>query len=244
MTSSEVISLPVKIIPTRIYLGSYVTALDPDMLKYTVNTLIVILVNIIAIPLSASLCAFGFARVKFKGRDIWFAISLATIMLPSIVLQIPLYTIYVKIGWLNTLAPLTVPSFFGGGALNIFLIRQFMKGLPFEIDNAAKIDGANLFQIYYKIILPLCKPILMFVAVNTFLGVWNDFMNPLIYLKNPQCYTLAVGIYNKFMTVMSLQSLPNIEMATGVLLLLPCLVIFSAFQKVLIDGVTFTGLKG
>jgi multiple sugar transport system permease protein len=244
MTDAEVLALPVKIFPTRINFDSYVKSLDPSFLIYTKNTLIVIVFNVIAVPLASALCAFGFSKIAFKGREVMFSIVIATLMLPAIVVQIPLYVIYYKLHWINTLLPLTIPSMFGGGAINIFLIRQFMRGVPKDLENAAKIDGANVFQVFAKILLPLCSPVIIYVGIATFLGNWNDFMGPLLYLYNEEHYTLAIGIYNKFMGSGNGEYLANLEMATGMLLLIPPLILFIFFQKQLIQGVATTGLKG
>ena len=191
MGDKESYSLPVRFFPSSFTLTAYKAVLDVTLLQYFKNTLFVIVFNAIAVPLSASLCAYGFTRVKFQGSEFVFAIVLATIMLPSIVIQIPLYVIFNSFGWIGTLYPLTIPNIFGGGAVNIFLIRQFMRGIPKDIENSAKIDGANSWTIYWRIILPLCMPIITFIIVNTFLGTWNDFMGPLIYLAGkPENYTL------------------------------------------------------
>ena len=245
MTNEESYSLPVRFFPSEWSTIAYKTVLDATLLKYFKNTLFVIVFNGIAVPLSAALCAYGFTRVKFQGSEILFAIVLATIMLPAIVIQIPLYVIFNSFGWIGTLYPLTIPNILGGGAMNIFLIRQFMRGIPKDIENSAKIDGANSWTIFWKIIFPLCMPIITYIIVNTFLGTWNDFMGPLIYLAgNPDNYTLAIGIYYKFMGGLSRSNYPNQQMAIGVLMVIPPSIIFFVFQKQLIEGVTFGGLKG
>ena len=164
-------------------------------------------------------------------------------MLPSIVTQIPLYVIYSKIQWLGTLLPLIVPCIFGGGVLNVFLIRQYMRGIPDSIMEAATIDGANWFQFYWRFMIPLSRPVIVLVAVQTFMTVWSDFMGPLIYLNNEKQYTLAVGIYNKFMSDSGGEFLPNLRMAIGVLMVIPPSILFLFFQKELIEGVALSGMK-
>ncbi len=151
--------------------------------------------------LASSLCAYGFARIKFPGRDFWFIMVLASLMLPGAVTLIPLYIMYNKIGWLDTFLPLTVPAFFGGGAFNIFLLRQFFTTIPVELEEAAVLDGANRFRIWWQIMLPLCKPALATVAVFTFQGVWNDFYGPLIFLTNPQKYTLQFYTLSSYFAI-------------------------------------------
>ncbi|MBQ9481885.1 MAG: carbohydrate ABC transporter permease [Clostridia bacterium] len=245
MTNEESYSLPVRFFPSAWSIVSYKTVMDVTLLNYFKNTFFVIVFNVIAVPLSASLCAYGFARVKFQGSEVLFGVVLATIMLPAIVIQIPLYVIFNSLNWIGTLYPLTIPNIFGGGAVNIFLVRQFMRGVPKEIENSAKIDGASTWRIFWNILLPLCMPILTYIIVNTFLGIWNDFMGPLIYLAGkPENYTLAIGIYYKFMGGLSKQNFPNQQMAIGVLMVIPPSVIFFVFQRQLIEGVTFGGLKG
>ena len=245
MGDKESYSLPVRFFPSSFTLTAYKAVLDVTLLQYFKNTLFVIVFNAIAVPLSASLCAYGFTRVKFQGSEFVFAIVLATIMLPSIVIQVPLYVIFNSFGWIGTLYPLTIPNIFGGGAVNIFLIRQFMRGIPKDIENSAKIDGANSWTIYWRIILPLCMPIITFIIVNTFLGTWNDFMGPLIYLAGkPENDTRAIGIYSKFMGGLAMKNYPNQQMAVGVLMVIPPSIIFFIFQRQLIEGVTFGGLKG
>jgi len=174
-----------------------------------------------------------------------FGIVLATMMLPAIAIQIPLYIIFNMFGWIGTLLPLSLPNILGGGAINIFLLRQFMKGIPADLTNAAKIDGASAFRIYAAIVMPLCWPVVGYIMVSTFIGVWNDFMGPLIYLQgNKAAYTLAVGIYYKFMGTLSKSNYPNQQMAVGVLMCLPPAILFFLFQKQLVEGVVMTGLKG
>ena len=244
MTDADSIAMPAKFISDTLYLGSYRKVFGADIMRYFRNTMIVIGVNVVAVPFTALLCAYGFSKIEFKGRGALFAVVLSTIMMPAVVVQIPLYVIYVKLGWIGTLYPLTIPAFFGGGAINIFLLRQFMKGIPNELTEAARIDGASSFRSLMVIILPLCLPILLFIMVNTFLGVWNDFMTPLIYLRTEEkWYTLAVGIYNKYVVALGSARSPNDQMAAGVLMFVPVAVIFFIFQKQLINGVTFSGLK-
>lgn len=243
MTDGEVSSLPVKIFPTKISFNAYLTALDASLLKYTGNTLIVVVTNCILTPIAASFVGYGFAKLKFWGKEFWFFVALCTTMLPSIVTQIPLYVIYSKIQWLGTLLPLIVPCIFGGGVLNVFLIRQYMRGIPDSIMEAATIDGANWFQFYWRFMIPLSRPVIVLVAVQTFMTVWSDFMGPLIYLNNEKQYTLAVGIYNKFMSDSGGEFLPNLRMAIGVLMVIPPSILFLFFQKELIEGVALSGMK-
>ncbi|WP_251547083.1 carbohydrate ABC transporter permease [Pumilibacter intestinalis] len=217
-------------------------AFDLSFVRYLKNTVIVVAVNIIAVPLSCSLCAYGFAKMKFPGRKFCFAFMLSTMMLPFVVTQIPMFVIYVKLGWVNSLLPLTVPAFFGGGALNIFLMRQFMRGIPKEMSESARIDGANHLLIYLRIVLPLCKPIIALIMVQTFMGVWNDFLGPLLYIREEAYMTLPLGVFNKYNG--NTQFLGNTQMAAGLLMMIPCAILFFAFQKQLIEGIMIGGVKG
>ena len=144
--------------------------------------------------LTSSLCAYGFARLRFPGRNLWFGLVLASIMLPPQVTLIPLYVLFQQLGWLDTFLPLIVPAWFGGGALNIFLMRQFFLQIPVELDEAAIIDGASHFTIWWRIYMPLSRPVLVTVALLSTLAIWNDFFGPLIYLTTPDNYTLALGL--------------------------------------------------
>lgn len=245
MSNAESYSLPVRFFPSEFTGVAYRSVLDASLTRYFLNTLLVVGFNVIAVPLSASLCAYGFARVKFQGSNKLFGIVLATMMLPSVVVQIPLYVIFNMLGWIGTLLPIMIPNIFGGGAVNIFLIMQFMRGIPKEIENAAKIDGANVMSIYFRLIMPLCMPIILYIMVTTFLSVWNDFMGPLIYLQgNPDWYTLAIGVYYKFMGGLSQRNYPNQQMAVGVLMVIPPSILFLIFQNQLIEGVTMGSVKG
>lgn len=244
MTDAEVLGFPT-FFPEGLYLGAYARVFNLKMLYWFGNTMLIIVLNMIGGPISAAVCGYGFAKIKFKGRSAWFAIMLSTIMLPGISMQIPLYILYTKIGWIGSLAPLIVPAFFGGGAMNIFLMRQFMRGVPNDISEAAILDGASSFRVMLCIMFPLCKPIIVYMMVGAFLGIWNDFSNALIYLSGDErLYTLSLGLYMNFKASLSTDNLPNVQMATGVLMLIPCLVIFLIFQKQLVNGIVMSAIKG
>src|SRR5215831_18766449 len=134
------------------------------------------------------------SRLRFRGRDFWFGIVVATILLPNVVLLVPQFIIFSRLGWVDTFLPLVVPLFFGGGAFNIFLLRQFFRTIPEELADAARIDGCSEFGIYWRIMLPLSRPALITVGIFTFLNAWNDLLGPLLYLRNPNLYTVAVGL--------------------------------------------------
>jgi len=207
---------------------------------WTWNTIFITVTVTVSSIIASSLCAYGFARIKFPGRDIWFMMVLASIMLPGAVTLIPLYIIYSRIGWLGTFLPLIVPPFFGGGAFNIFLLRQFFTTIPLELEEAAILDGAGRFRIWWQIMLPLTKPALATVAVFTFQGVWNDFYGPLIFLTDPKTFTLALGI-SQFRQLYDIK-IP-LMMAMSFLMVIPTLIIFFFAQRLMIRGVVLTGIK-
>jgi len=190
---------------------------------------------------TSSLAAYSFARLRFPARDVIFVIVLATMMLPGWVTLIPVYIIFRNLKMINTLWPLIIPSFFGGGAFNIFLLRQFFMTLPFELDDAAKIDGCSNFRIYWNVLLPLCKPALGAIAVFQFVAHWNDFFGPLIYLHSAEKMTLAVGLY-RFKGPFSVEW--NYLMAATVMVAVAPIVVYFLAQRYFIEGVVMSGMKG
>lgn len=208
---------------------------------YLFNTIRIVLLNEIAILLSASFCGYGFARIRFPGRDFWFSIVLATLMVPYFVLMVPQFIMFSRLGWVDTILPLTFPFFFGGGAFNIFLFRQFFRSLPEELADAGRIDGCSEFGIYWRIMLPLCKPALATVAVFTFLNAWNDYIGPLLYLRSDYNFTVAIGLAT-FRSVMRTEW--NLLMAASTAMILPVIILFFFAQRYFIDGVVLSGLKG
>lgn len=205
------------------------------------NTILVTGLAVAGQIVSASLVAFGFARLRFPGRDLLFLVLLSTIMIPYHVTLIPTFVLFRLLGWLDTYAPLILPYWLGGGAFYVFLLRQFYMRLPLELDDAARIDGASTFGIYWRVILPQAKPALGVVAVFTFLSHWNDFFNPLIYLNTTEKYTLALGI-NLFRGYQTTQW--NLLMAASVMVTVPCILLYAFAQRYFIQGIVFTGLKG
>lgn len=211
------------------------------MLLFLRNTATITFFAVLGTLISASLVAFGFARLRFKFRDALFLILLGTVMIPSQVTLIPQYILFRELGWLDSFLPLTVPAFFGGGAFNVFLMRQFYMTLSLELDDAARIDGCSTFKIYRHIILPQSKPVLGVIAIFGFMGHWNEFFGPLIYLNSTDKYTLALGLnllkgfeYTAW----------NLLMAMSVMTALPCIVLYFLAQRYFIQGIVFTGIKG
>jgi multiple sugar transport system permease protein len=207
---------------------------------YTKNTLLICILNVVGTIFSCSMAAYAFSRVEWKGRNKFFAITLATMMIPFPILIVPLYTIFRSLGWIGTLNPLWVPSFFGS-AYNIFLIRQFFMTIPMDLSEAAEIDGCSHFRIYLQIILPLAKPALLVVALFTFMYNWNDFLGPLIYITDSHNFTLALGL-QAFQSRDGGTAI-NLLMAASTLMILPIIIMFFFMQKTFIEGISMTGIK-
>jgi len=238
---TEIFKVPIAWIPAVLKWDNFykATHVIPFFL-YLGNTLTIIAWSEIGSLVSNTLVAYGFAKIKWKGRNFLFIILLMTMMMPFQVVMIPLYLFFNKLRWIGTFLPLIVPTFFGNPFF-IFLLRQFFIGIPNELLDSARIDGASEFVIFSRIVLPLCKPALAMVAIFTFLFTWNDFIGPLVFLTNSKKYTLAIGIQQ----IMSVNDPRwNILMAAGVLMTLPVLIIFFLLQKYFIQGITFTGIKG
>jgi ABC-type glycerol-3-phosphate transport system permease component len=223
--------------------GNFLKAIQSiPFFLYLKNSLIVVVAVMAGTLISATTAAYAFAKLNWRGRDKWLVVLLASMMIPIQVILIPTYIMYAQIGWLGTRLPLIVPAFFGGGsAFYIFLLRQFFKGIPKELSESAIIDGANHFQIFIKIMLPLCKPAIITVALFTFMGTWNDYFGPLIFLSNPEHWTLALGL-RAFQQQFGGRF--DLMMAAAILIMLPTLVLFFFTQKSFIEGITFTGIKG
>lgn len=242
MDLSQIFSMPPEWIPRPFQwdnFGRALTALPFDV--FFRNTMIIVVSVLIGTVLTSSIAAYGFARIAWKGRDTVFAILMTSMMLPFAVTMIPSFLGWKLLGFYDTLYPLIVPSYFGGGMFNIFLIRQFYLTIPRDFDEAAFVDGASHFQIYSKIILPLSRSALIVVALFSFLGSWNDFMGPLIYLKSDKLFTLALGL-QMFQGTYTAQW--DLLMAASAMVVLPCVIVFLIGQRYFLEGITLTGLKG
>jgi ABC-type glycerol-3-phosphate transport system permease component len=235
---------PPQIIPDPIYLQNYVDlfALAP-MGLYLLNSLKVTVLTVIGTCLSSSLAAFAFARMRFRGRDVLFAILLTTMMLPYAVTVIPTFVIFRHLGWLDTHYPLFVPAYFGS-AYFVFLLRQNYRSIPQDLVDAAKIDGAGFFHIYWRIFIPLGMPILATVALFAFLGSWNDLFTPLIYLSTQTKMTVALGLTYLRGRAGTGTGRIGIIMAGSLLGVAPMLLLYSFGQKYFVQGLARTGLKG
>ena len=245
-TPQEMATFPPTWVPSVPQWNNYTTVLTtvPFML-WAYNSLFIVILSSAGTVLSASVVAYSFARFNYRGREIIFMITLGTLMLPAQVTLIPQFVLFHKLGWINTLYPLWVPHWFGGGAFAIFLLRQFIMSLPRDLDEAALIDGASYPRIFWQILLPLCKPVIATVAVISFIESWNDFVNPLIYLQLPEKFTLSVGL-NYFRTIPEIGGEPtqHLLMAASVMIIIPVIILFFATQRYFVQGIILSGLKG
>ncbi len=238
-------------IPDPVAWRNYADAFSYGMwVRWTVNTVILTVFSVISAVLATSLTAYAFARLRWPGRDVLFGFVLATMMLPGVVLLIPQFIIFAKLPafgfqdsrvWVNTFLPLIVPGFLGGSAFNIFLLRQFMKGIPMSLSESAKIDGASDFRILWSIVMPLSKPALATIAIFAFQGAWQDFMGPLIYLQSERLYNLQLGL-RQFDFAAGGAPAWNWLMAASLVVMLPVLTIFLSFQQYFIEGINITSL--
>jgi multiple sugar transport system permease protein len=237
------VRLPPQFLPTEFHFENYpkVFELIP-FARFFRNSLIVTSIAVFGELLSASFVAFGFARMRFPGRNFLFVLLLTTMMIPYPVTMIPSFILWVRgLNMVNTFGPLTLPAFFGP-AFSIFLLRQFFMTINTELDEAAKVDGANEFRIYWQIILPLAKPALATIAIFSFIANWNDFLTPLIYLSDSNLYTLALGI--NFLRNFRGGGELSYQMAATVMFVTPCIIIYFLSQRFVIEGIVTTGLKG
>jgi multiple sugar transport system permease protein len=209
--------------------------------RYLGNTLVVCLLNVIGTVCSSAMVAYAFSRLEWRGRDTLFGVLIVTMMIPFPVVMVPLYSMYRWLGWVGTLRPLWVGSFFAS-AFNVFLLRQFFRTIPRELSEAARIDGCGEFRIFWQIILPLCRPALVVVALFTFLGAWNDFLGPLIYLTDEKDFTLALGLA-AMKTSQSGATEWNYLMAASTLVILPVVTLFFIAQRSFVEGIALSGTK-
>jgi ABC-type glycerol-3-phosphate transport system permease component len=243
-SQTELDLIPPSLYPMSPQLQNYAEALlQPNRYfpLYFLNTTIYVLFGIAGRLLSNTLVAYGFARIPFKGRGFLFALVLSTMMVPTEVLLIPQFLLFKQIGWLDSLLPLIVPTFFGS-AFFIFLLRQFFLTIPRELDEAAVIDGASQFDIFWRIILPLSRPILITVFALSFVAFWNDFFGPLIYLNTRDKMVLAVAL--RLFIVPAMETPMHLLMAASVVSVLPVVIVFLFAQRAFVAGIVMTGMKG
>lgn len=244
----ETMRTPPTFIPSHVMWGNYADAFTYQskqlgyipFLVYGRNTLLIAILAVSGTVFSNALVAYAFARLRFPGRDLLFQLTLATMMIPFPVLMVPTFALFQKLHWIGTFRPLWIPAWFGS-AFNIFLLRQFLRTIPFELSEAAKIDGCTEWQIFSQIVMPLSKSALAVVALFMFLGTWNDFLGPLIYISNQNMFTLGLGLQ-------AFQSQNggtqwHLLMAASTIVVLPIIVLFFFTQKQFIQGIAVTGLK-
>lgn len=242
------------LLPASFNFGNYsnIFAIDSkvDILRSLFNSLTVMFFKTVGTVFSSFICAYALSRIKFFGRKFLFSFGMMTIMLPGIVTTISLYALYDKIHWTGTLYPLILPAWFGGGMMTIFLEMQFMKSVSNTMDEAALIDGANHLQIAFGIYLPLIIPVIIYIAITTAIGSWNDFMAPLTYITKGsyEKYTLPLAFYYKYQSTGGddpARTRPNEQAALGIFMMLPIFVLFSLFKDRMIKGISLEGgIKG
>lgn len=239
-TPQEIVATPTVWIPAVPQWKNYAEALSYfPFVRYLMNTLFLVTMNVLGTLFSSALVGYAFARLRWPGREVWFKILLATMMLPSTVTMVPQFILFKNFGWLNTYLPLIVPAF-TGSATNIFLLRQFFRTIPTSLSECAKLDGCSEFRIFAQVVLPLCTSALATVAIFSFMFTWNDFMGPLLYINDKMSYTLSYGL--RTFQIQS-DSKWHLTMAASVVVAIPSLVLFFCCQKYFIEGIALTGMK-
>lgn len=241
---NQIFSYPPVWIPNPPQWRNYVDAWNAlPFTQFLLNTLFITLLGVVGSVFTSALVGYGFARYYFRGKDFLFILLLSAMMLPNVVTLIPGFLIWRQFGLINTYDPLVMYALLGGGPFFIFLMRQFMSSIPVELEEAARLDGANTMQIFLRVILPLVRPALLAVAIFSFQGAWNDFLGPLIYLSNMSSYTMTLGT---FFFVGGTNEVPQWHwlMAMSTMIAVPILTIFFLAQRQFIEGITLTGLKG
>lgn len=234
----------VSIIPETVSFEAYVRGWSGLRVPFSVffwNSLVIAVASVVGHLISCSLAAYAFARLDFPGRKLWFALMLGTLMIPQHAVLIPQYVMFLNVGWVNTIWPLVAPKFLAVDAFFVFLMVQFFRGIPRELDEAAMMDGCSPWRIYWKIMLPLSVPALATVAVFTFIWTWDDFFAPLIYLNDMRSYTAQLGL-RTFVDSTATSDWSGL-FAMSTLVLMPVFVIFILFQKLLVEGIATTGMK-
>ena len=241
MDLRQIFIFPPEWLPDPWRWDNYPTALTTiPFVRYFFNTLSILVPTVIGTVITAALAAFGFARLRWPGRDLVFAVLLTTLMLPYAVTLIPTFLLWAELGLVNTYWPLVLPDWFGGSIFYIFLLRQFFLTLPSELDEAAVIDGANPVQVLRHVVVPLSRAALITVVIFSTLFEWNDFLGPLIYLNDSRRYTLALGLA-EFTGLYTSQW--HLLMAAATVVIAPVLVLFFIAQRYFIEGITLTGMK-
>ena len=240
---AEVFSIPLIWVPRPPVWGNIVEGwFSVNFSRFMLNTLFITVAGTLGTMITSAIVAYGFARFPCRWNTILFTFVLATLMLPSQILLIPSFILFARIGWVNTFIPLILPAWLGGGAFNIFLLRQFFRSIPKELDEAAEIDGCGSFGIFFRILLPAIKPAMTTVGIMSLIFFWNDFLGPLIYLQSESLYTLSIGL--QFLNAQLGVTQIHLLMAVSVVSILPLITLFFAAQRYFVQGITVTGLKG
>jgi multiple sugar transport system permease protein len=240
-TLDDVWVFPPRLWPREWRWGNYSHALTRlPFFRFLLNSMVISTAAVAGQVFSAALVGYAFARLKWRFREFWFIVLLATMMLPGQVLLIPHYLIFKNLGWINTYKPLIVPAWLGGGAFFIFLFRQFFKGIPREMEEAARLDGASDWQMFWQVFLPNAKPVLATVTVLSFIAHWKDFMGPLIYLSDFEKFPIGLGLY---MYNANEGSFTNYLMAASTIALAPLVILFFVAQRYFVKGLLLTGSK-
>jgi multiple sugar transport system permease protein len=244
-TWQELRSFTPKLLPSNPQWSNYVDVFTiVPFARWIANSFLIVAITIPGTIITATMTAYAFARFNFVGKNVWFILMLGTMMIPAVVTLIPQYLLFFQLRLINTYVPLTIGSWLGGGAFMIFLLRQFIMSLPRELDEAALIDGANPFQILWRVLVPLMKPALTTVAILTFLNDWNDFFGPFIYLNRIQMFTSAVGLrFFQYLPLESAEPRDHLLMASAAILTLPVIALFAVAQRYFIAGVVMSGFK-
>ncbi len=247
-TSGEMHNLPIAIMPKGFRFINYVDIFAiprVPVLSWVWNSVAVTGLATLGTVVTAAIVGYGFARFEFRGRDTLFFITLTTMMLPAQVTLIPQFLLFTQLGWINTLLPLWVPYWFGGGGFAIFLMRQFIRTLPRDLDEAAILDGASYPRIFLSILMPLCKPVLATLAIISVVANWSDYLGPLIFLNSPEKFTVAIGLHF-FITTVEVGGTPleHILMAACILTMLPVTLVFFLGQRYFVQGIAMSGIKG
>lgn len=240
--ANKIYVFPPQLIPDPFRWQNYIEVFTAvPVLTYTRNTLIVTIFATIGTVFVAILAGYAFARLRFRGRDTIFALLLATLMLPFVVIMIPVYVMFSKIGWVNTLLPLIVPAYFGD-AFSIFLLRQFFRTIPLELEDAARIDGASRPRVLFQIMVPLARPAIIVVTIQSILGEWNAFVQPLVFLTKRNMWTLALGL-NSLQRFETGRDWTHYMMVLGVFMVVPVVIMYFVAQREFIQGIVLTGMK-
>jgi len=243
MSNAEVGKYPPAILPVRWLFENYLKTITTSTFlfgRYLANTFSIAIPSVIGVVVTASMAAYAFARMEFRGKNLLFALCIGSMLMPPAVTIIPIFIMWSRMGFYNTYAPLIVPQFLGGGAFNIFLIRQFMLGIPRDLDEAAMIDGASRLGILIRILLPVLRPVLITVGLFTFIISWNDVLGPVIYLSDAQKYTISLGLaifkggYGTNWVAI---------MCASTLAVIPALFLYVIGQKYFVEGIVLSGLK-